>query len=139
MSKKNLIVTIAGLTLLFYSCTKTANINYSPAIVGKWRYSYSTLDSMISGNWAKPFTMYDSNVAENFADSIEFTPTDTVYYTYCGITTWSNYTTQGNNLILIGSGTNDTLTIESLNSNTLQLQVFTPSYNLKNWANFSKY
>ena len=93
MSKKNLIVTIAGLTLLFYSCTKTANINYSPAIVGKWRYSYSTLDSMISGNWAKPFTMYDSNVAENFADSIEFTPTDTVYYTYCGITTWSNYTT----------------------------------------------
>lgn len=137
MLRKFLGVIIVMITVFLFSCKKNAD-NNSAAIIGNWRYTNSTVDSLLNGNWTSPVTVYDSTIVDNLAESLQFTATDTVYYTYRGITTWSNYKIDGNNLILIGSAGNDQLTIHSLTSTNLQLEVYS-SGNYHNWANFTKY
>lgn len=137
MFKKFFILFITLLSVFTFSCKKDADNNNKTAIVGHWKYTNSTVDSLINGKWTTPVTAYDSTVIDNFAESLRFTATDTVYYTYYGITTWSNYKVEGNQLILIGSTTADTLTIHSLNNTLLQIgkQTNSDSY----WVNFTRY
>ncbi len=118
-------------------CKKSNSVNNATAIVGKWAYFQSTADTMISGQWQQQEVGYDSSIGPNFADSLQFTATDTVYYTYNGQTSWSNYKVTGNNLILIGSSGNDTLAIHSISDNNLWVGEQTSTFYY--WAGFQKY
>lgn len=138
--KKMLLLSfiIATGAFLIFGCKKSNNaVDNSKLIVGKWRYGYSTEDTMINGQWSGQLTGYDSSIGPNFADSLQFTATDTVYYIYNGYTTWSNYKVSGNNLILLGNGGSDTLIIHSLTDTQLWVGVQASTYYY--WAGFGKY
>lgn len=136
---KKIFVPIIYLLIVFsFSCKKNTDNNYKLAIIGNWRYSNSTVDSLLAtGQWTIPKTGYDSTVVDNFADSLQFTASDTVYYTYHGISTWSNYKVDGSNLVLIGGSANDTLIIHNINSSSLQIGTQNNYYHY--WMNFDKY
>ena len=106
--------------LLAVACKKDDSGNNASNLLGSWRYT---------GN--------DSLVGENLGDTLRFTKPDTVYYTYQGSTTWSNYRVQGNQLVLIGSAVSDTLIILGLNATQLQLIIANPL--LKDTAGFQKF
>jgi hypothetical protein len=133
--KKNYLAAIGAIALLAIACKKSGDYTFA-SITGRWRYTNSTTNTGGGGQWGTPKTAYDSNYAANLADSLQFTA-DTVYYTYSGVTTWSNYFIGGNHLVLVGGGTSDTLIIQNLTSTSLQVgtQNAVSSY----WANFTKY
>jgi len=133
----SLIAAAAGGLWLMGGCKKSTPVNNVAAIVGKWAYYQSTADTMISGQWQQQEVGYDSSIGPNFADSLQFTATDTVYYTYNGQTTWSNYKVSGNNLILIFSGGSDTLAIHSISETNLWVGEQTSTFYY--WAGFIKY
>lgn len=123
------------LSFVFISCKKDTP-DYRNMILGNWKYENSTVDSFINGKWTTPVTGYDSSAATGFAESLFFKTNDTVIYSYSGITTWSNYAIHGNNLVLMGSSTNDTLEIHSLSNTNLQIGIENSAY--RYWMNFSK-
>jgi len=129
-------IILSGAFLVF-GCKKSNSVDNASAIVGKWRYAYSTADTMINGHWVGQQSGFDSTLGANFADSLQFTASDTVYYIYNGMTTWSNYKVSGSNLVLIGNGGNDTLAIHSISSTALWVGVQSSTYYY--WAGFSKY
>jgi hypothetical protein len=121
--------------ICLYSCSKD-NGPDPAAIVGKWQYDNSTLDTVANGQWRPPVTIYDSTFTADVGESLEFRKGDTVYYSYKGVTTWSNYAVKGHDLILIGSAASDTLTIHMLS--TSQLQIGTDDGATSWWANFTR-
>jgi hypothetical protein len=140
MKKLFFVLTIAAVgAFSITNCSKKSDtpVDYTSAIVGSWAYAGSTADTMISGQWQQQEVGYDSSIGPNFADSLRFTATDTLYYTYNGVTTWSNYKVSGTNLILIGNGNMDTLTIHSITNNVLFVGEQTSTYYY--WAGFAKY
>jgi len=82
------------LLLAMVACKKNDGGNNATAILGSWRYT---------GN--------NALIGENLGDTLRFVKPDTVYYTFQGSTTWSNYRVQGSRLVLIGSAANDTVTV----------------------------
>ncbi|HEX3024967.1 MAG TPA: hypothetical protein VHP12_07130 [Chitinophagaceae bacterium] len=137
MKQKLSILLISFITVCNYSCKKDTVDGNVIAIIGNWRYTNSTVDSNINGQWKIPVTGYDSSVIDIFADSLTFTAKDTVYYTYLGITAWSNYSVNGSKLTLIGSASNNILVIHNITNTTLQIGYQTDTYNY--WMNFTKY
>src|SRR5882724_3853484 len=137
--KKLILISIivASGAYLMFGCKKSNSIDPASAIVGKWKYAGSTADTMINGQWQQQQVGYDSTLGAAFADSLQFTATDTVYYIYNGYTTWSNYKVSGSNLILIGNGGSDTLIIHSVSDNVLWVGDQTSTYYY--WAGFAKY
>lgn len=89
------------------------------ALVGSWRYKTSIIDS---GN-NRGSQLMDPRVGTNIGDTLRFSAPDTFYYTYLGSTTWSNFRTRGNQLILIGGGAADTLDVRSVSGSQLELVV----------------
>jgi hypothetical protein len=134
--KKLFLTALTATVLITFGCKKTGGVDFA-SIVGRWRYSNSTTDTLTNGQWGPPQTGYDSSLVATLAESLTFTSTDTVYYTYLGITTWSNYRLGGDRLVLIGSASSDTLIIHSLSNTTLQLGHQNARYSY--WANFSRY
>jgi hypothetical protein len=110
----------ATILILAAACNKSNDGANSAALLGSWRYT---------GN--------NPLVGENLGDTLRFVKPDTVYYTYQGSTTWSNYRVQGNQLVLIGSAVSDTLLLRSLNASQLQLIVAQPA--LRDTVNYQKF
>ena len=108
------------LLLFATACKKDDGSNNPTNILGSWR-----------------FTGNNIAVGENLGDTLRFVKPDTIYYTFQGSTTWSNYQVQGSHLILIGSAVNDTLTIRSLNATQLQLVLSSPA--LSDTVNYQKF
>ncbi len=125
-------------SVVIFGCKKSNNsVDNASAIIGRWRYAYSTADTMINGQWAGQQSGFDSTLGPNFGDSLIFTPGDTLYYIYNGMVAWSNYKVSGNNLILLFNGGSDTLAIHSISSTALWLGEQSSTYYY--WAGFSKY
>ncbi len=140
MKKLFFVLTIAAVVASsLVNCSKKNDtpVDYTTSIIGGWRYVSSTADTAINGQWQQQEVGYDSSIGPNFADSLRFTSTDTLYYTYNGVTTWSNYKVSGSNLILIGNGNSDTLMIQSITNNVLWIGDRTSTYYY--WAGFAKY
>jgi len=112
--KKSLLA--LSIVLLIAACKKDDGIS-AGSILGSWRYT---------GNHIL--------VGQNLGDTLRFTKPDTVYYTYLGSTTWSNYRVQGNKLLLIGSSDTATLVIRSWSATQLQLIIDDP-----NWSDTAMY
>jgi hypothetical protein len=122
MNKKlNFSIALTLLLTLILSCKKGNDNSNAAAIVGSWRYTGSIVDSMSGGGSVNTTPVFDSSIGPDLGDTLRFTAADTIYYTYLGSTTWSNYSVQGNLLTLIGSTTKDVLTIHSLSPTQLQL------------------
>jgi hypothetical protein len=102
------------------ACKKSDSGNNAAAILGSWRYT---------GN--------DSLIGENLGDTLRFVKPDTVYYTFQGSVTWSNFHVDGSRLMLIGSAASDTLVIRRLDATQLQLIITDPL--LKDTAAFQKF
>jgi len=105
--------------LLIAACKKDGG-NDAGTILGSWRYTGNNI-----------------LVGQNLGDTLRFTKPDTVYYTFLGSTTWSNYRVQRNQLLLIGSSDTATLVIRSLNATQLQLVIEDP--NLSDTATFQRF
>jgi len=114
-----LLLTIP-VALCLYSCSKDKGINPA-AMVGKWQYTNTTFDTVVGGQWRPPVTVYDNGFTADVGETLDFRKGDTVYYSYQGVTTWSNYSVKGHDLILIGSAVSNTLTIHTLSANQLQI------------------
>ncbi|HEY4150632.1 MAG TPA: hypothetical protein VGM41_16955 [Chitinophagaceae bacterium] len=134
--KKNYLAAIGAIAFLAIACKKSGDYKFA-SITGRWYYTNSITDTARGGQWGTPVTAYDANYAANLADSLQFTATDTVYYTYAGVTTWSNYFIGGNHLVLVGGGASDTLSIRDLTSTSLQIG--TQNASISYWANFTRY
>ena len=117
-----------------FACHKDNGNANATAILGSWRYTGSLIDTLTDNH---NLMIYDSSAGPDLGDTLRFIAPDTVYYTYQGSTIWSNYKVSGNNLILIGSQTNDTLTIHSLSGS--KLQIGTSNYLTANWLTFEKF
>lgn len=138
MQKKLFYTCIAFIIMIAAFSCKKENINHNAAlVVGSWQYKNSTIDSFINNQWKGPQTAYDNSVATNFAEALTFTAADTVYYSYSGITSWTNYSVKNELLILKGSAVNDTLTIHSIDNTSLQIGRQNSQYVY--WMNFVKY
>ena len=124
------------MTLCVASCSKDKEVSPS-AIVGKWRYTNTTFDTVAGGQWRPSVTAYDSAFTADVGETLDFRKGDTVYYSYQGVTTWSNYSVKGNYLILIGSAVSDTLTIHSLSANHV-LQIGKDDGYTAWWANLTQ-
>ncbi len=132
-----LIVLVLCITL---GCKKNDSINYPLAIIGNWKYQNSMIDSINNiGSIVSSTMIYDSLFTAHFSDTLQFTTKDTVYYTYAGVTTWSTYSVNNNQLLLMGSTNTAKLTITQLNLTSLQLQFNTGTDAVRYYANFSKY
>ncbi|HEY6899760.1 MAG TPA: hypothetical protein VI233_03920 [Puia sp.] len=105
---------VLGLSLA--ACKKDKGVSAN-ALLGSWRYTGSIVDS---GN-NRQGKFVDPGVGTNIGDTLRFSAPDTVYYMFMGSTTWSNFRTQGNELILIGSAASDTLQIRAISGTKLQL------------------
>jgi hypothetical protein len=116
---KRLLVPIT-IILLIAACKKNNDNNNAAALLGSWRYT---------GN--------NTLVGQDLGDTLRFAKPDTVYYTYLGSTTWSNYQVRDSKLLLIGSAGTVTLTIRSLDATKLQLIITDP--NLADTAAFQKF
>lgn len=103
------------------ACNKHNDVAGATALFGSWRYT---------GN--------NKLVGENLGDTLRFIKPDTVFYTFMGSTTWSNYrVAHGSQLLLIGSADTATLVIRTLNATQLQLIIADP--NLNDTASFQKF
>lgn len=111
---------LPALLLLAAACKKNDGSANASALLGNWRYT---------GN--------NNLVGADLGDTLRFAKPDTVYYTFQGSTTWSNYRVQGNRLLLIGSTDTATLIIRSLNATQLQLVITDP--NLSDTATFQRF
>ncbi|MBS1662690.1 MAG: hypothetical protein JST68_16725 [Bacteroidetes bacterium] len=109
------------------ACKKDKGVSAN-ALMGSWRYTGSVVDS--GNNRVGKFV--DPAVGTNIGDTLRFAVPDTIYYTFLGSTTWSNFRTQGNQLILIGSAYSDTLAIRGVSGTQLQL-------GLPGWADRYEY
>ncbi|MDO6435509.1 hypothetical protein Q4E93_33150 [Flavitalea sp. BT771] len=125
-----LVIPAAG---IFWGCSKDKGLT-PDALVGRWQYQNSTYDTSATGKSAPPVTIYDASFAADVGETLEFKKGDTVYYSYQGVTTWSNYAVKGHQLILIGSAFSDTLMIYALNANLLTIGWEKPTYK----AHFSR-
>jgi hypothetical protein len=126
--KKMLIFFSFAIPLLLgaLACKKSNNNGDAAAIVGSWRYIGSIVDSASGGGPVNTTPVFDPSIGPDLGDTLRFTATDSVYYTYLGSTTWSNYQVQGNQLTLIGSSVRDSLTIHSLSATEMQLSFQQP-------------
>ena len=131
--------------MIFFACInmgwrKNDSVIYSSAIIGNWKYQNSKVDSFNNnGTIVSSTVVYAPSFATDFSDTLQFTAKDTVYYTYAGVTTWSTYSVNNNQLLLMGSTDTAKLSITQLNINSLQLQFTTGTYAVRYYANFSKY
>jgi hypothetical protein len=119
-----LVIPAAG---IFPGCSKDKGLA-PDALVGRWQYQNSTYDTSATGRSAPLVTMYDPYFASDMGETLEFKKGDTVYYSYQGVKTWSNYAVKGHQLILIGSASSDTLMIYALTANQLTIGWAEPSY-----------
>lgn len=110
------IALLLGLGFFAFACKKHNDGIPATSLYGSWRYTGSFLDSA-----GKTTQGYDDQIGPDLGDTLRFTKPDTVYYIYMGSTTWSNFHTYGNNLVLVGSAVSDTLQILSFSGTQMQL------------------
>ena len=115
------------------ACKKDKGFISPNSLLGSWRYTGSTIDS---GN-NRITKLYDPSIGSVLGDTLRFAAPDTVYYTYQSSTTWSNFRTWANNLILIGGMAKDTVPVYSISATSLQLGF--PVANAKYTAVFEKF
>jgi len=134
MKKIRPVLLFLPFILAAVACHKDNGNGNAAAILGSWRYTGSLIDTLADNHSSM---IYDSATGPDLGDTLRFKAPDTVYYTYRGSTTWSNYQVHGNNLLLIGSQTSNTLTIHSLSGS--RLQIGSPNNLTAEWYSFEKF
>lgn len=133
---RNVLLLLVFAAALTAGCKKDTTGYSKTALAGSWQYDNSEIDTMLNGQWTFLRNEYDPEVPNIFAGQLYFTLTDTVYYTYHGITAWSNYTVDGKNLVLIGSAISDTLVLRNVTGTNMQAGLAQPPYYY--WLNFKR-
>src|SRR5882757_5103969 len=65
--KKLFLTALTATALIAFGCKKTGGVDFA-SIVGRWRYSNSTTDTLTNGQWGPPQTGYDSSIVATLAD-----------------------------------------------------------------------